>query len=232
MSGSKGRVESVERALSILNAFSERETSLTLKRLSDKTGLYKSTILRLLGTLEHHGFILKRDNGEYCLGSSLWRLGTVYKNSFDSEKFIRPILASIRDQINETVAFYIKSGDSRICLYRENANREVCHHLNEGAQLPLDRGAAGRVLMAFSGAEGGLFESIRKTGFYWSKGERNPDVCALAVPVISPSGDFKGVLSVSALIFRMDQSTVDELLPMLKTEAERAGRAIEGSPLM
>ena len=229
---SKDRVEAVERAILVLGAFSEEESSLSLKRLSEKTGLYKSTILRIVGTLEYHGYIIKGVKGEYHLGSTLWKLGCVYKNSFDSEAFIRPILAGIRDTINETVAFYIKSADRRICLYRENAKREVCHNLSEGLDLPLDQGAGGRVLSAFSGAEGGLYESIREQGWYWSKGERNPDVAAIAVPVLTPSGELKGALSISALIFRLNDKMVEEFVPLLKVEAERAGRGLEGSPIM
>lgn len=228
----KDRVEAVERALEVLNAFSDQNNVLTLKEISEKTGLYKSTILRLAGSLEAYGFLLRQADGRYRLGPSLWRLGSIYQNSFDSEKVIRPALAAIRDAINETAAFYIKSGDSRICLYRENAKREICHHISEGAEIPLKRGAAGRVLLAYTGSPGEPFETIRTQGWYLSKGERNPDLAAVAVPVLTPEGELKGALSVSGLIFRFDGALTERCLTLLKHYAEPMGRALADSPLM
>ncbi|USH03498.1 IclR family transcriptional regulator [Grimontia kaedaensis] len=228
----KDRVEAVERALAVLNAFSDKQSVLTLKEISDKTGLYKSTILRLIGSLEHFGFISKQLDGRYRLGPSLWRLGSIYQKSFDSETVIRPMLEKLRDAVNETAAFYIKSGDSRICLYRENAKREVCHNINEGSEIPIKRGAAGRVLLAYTGAEGQPFEAIREQGWYLSKGERNPDLAAIAVPVLTPDGVLKGALSISGLIFRFDGPLVDQCVELLNQAADVMGKELIDSPLM
>jgi len=54
------RVEAVERALGILGAFTAEQGALSLRELAGATGLYKSTILRLCGSLEHFGY-LRRD---------------------------------------------------------------------------------------------------------------------------------------------------------------------------
>ncbi|MEH6580200.1 MAG: IclR family transcriptional regulator [Amphritea sp.] len=228
----KDRVEAVERALDVLNSFSDEKNVLTLKDIADSTGLYKSTILRLIGSLEGNGFVSKQQDGRYRLGPSLWRLGSIYKNSFDSEKVIRPILEKMRDTVSETAAFYIKSGDRRICLYRENAKREVCHHISEGSEIAIKQGAAGRVLLAYTGTEGQLFDTIRKQGWYMSKGERNPDLAAIAVPVITPDGEIKGALSISGLIFRFEEPLVSQCLDLLKDAAENMGKQLIDSPLM
>jgi len=228
----KDRVEAVERALAVLNAFSDEQNVLTLKEISDSTGLYKSTILRLIGSLELFGFVSKQQDGRYRLGPSLWRLGSIYQKSFDSEKVIRPMLERMRDTVNESAAFYIKSGESRICLYRENAKREVCHNINEGSEIPIKRGAAGRVLLAYTGTEGQPFETIRSQGWYMSKGERNPDLAAISVPVLTPNGDLKGALSISGLIFRFNGPLVDECLELLKQAADDMGKQLIDSPLM
>ena len=228
----KDRVEAVERALDVLNSFNDERSVLTLKDIADATGLYKSTILRLIGSLESYGFVAKQQDGRYRLGASLWRLGSIYQNSFDSEDVIRPVLKSIRDTINESAAFYIKSGDKRVCLYRENANREVCHLISEGAELPIDRGAAGRVLLAYTGHNEELSNEIRKQGWYISKGERNSDLAAIAVPVITPDGEIKGALSISGLIFRFEEPLVSQCLDLLKDAAENMGKQLIDSPLM
>jgi DNA-binding IclR family transcriptional regulator len=226
------RVEAVERALDVLNSFTNKNSILSLKDISESTGFYKSTILRLIGSLEAYGYILRQQDGRYRLGPSLWRLGSIYQNSFDSEVVIRPQLQSVRDQINQTAAFYIKSGNQRICLYRENAIGELFHMLSEGAELPLDKGAAGMVLTAFSGADGETMERTRQQGWYLSQGERNPDLAALAVPVMTENGELKGVLSVSGLIFKFTEEKVDEYLPILKKTATQLGKELANCPLM
>ncbi|MEL0623969.1 IclR family transcriptional regulator [Marinomonas arenicola] len=226
------RVEAVERALEVLNSFTNKSNTLSLKDISESTGFYKSTILRLIGSLEAYGYILRQQDGRYRLGPSLWRLGSIYQNSFDSETAIRPLLQSVRDQINQTAAFYIRSGNQRICLYRENAIGELCHMLSEGAELPLDKGAAGMILTAFGGADGEAMDSIREKGWYLSEGERNPDLAALAVPVITENGELKGVLSVSGLIFKFTEEKVNEYLPILKKTATQLGKELANCPLM
>ena len=226
------RVEAVERALDVLNSFTSQNNILSLKDISESTGFYKSTILRLIGSLETYGYILKQQDGRYRLGPSLWRLGSIYQHGFDSETVIRPLLCSVRDQINQTAAFYIKNGDQRICLYRENATGELCHMMNEGAELPLDKGAAGVILSAFSGLEGEKMDSVRTKGWYVSRGERNPDLAALAVPVITENEELKGVLSVSGLIFKFDDEKINAYLPILKLAAIQLGKELVDCPLM
>jgi len=228
----KDRVEAVERALNLLNAFSDKKNVLTLKELADSTGLYKSTILRLLGSLEAYGFVVRQEDGLYRLGAALWRLGSIYQNGFDSEDVIRPVLQHIRDTMRQSAAFYIKSSDSRVCLYRENAHREIFHQINEGAQIPIDKGAAGKVLLAFIGREGDIFDTIREQGWYVSKGERNPDLAAVAVPVISPTGELKGALSISGLIVQFDKLLVEKCLELLQRKALSMGKQLLNSPMM
>ena len=80
---SEDRVEAVERALTILEAFREGEEALSLAALAEKTGFYKSTILRLAASLERFGYLARTPTGLYRLGPSLWRLGSLYRRSFD-----------------------------------------------------------------------------------------------------------------------------------------------------
>ena len=71
-------VESVNKALEILNSFTESNEELSLTEISKITGEYKSRISRLSKSLEHYGFIEKKENGKFILGSSVKRLGAIY----------------------------------------------------------------------------------------------------------------------------------------------------------
>ena len=116
------RVEAVERALTLLDVFTEEEDEVSLADLADKTGYYKSTILRLSRSLERFGYLARQPNGNFRLGPALWRLGSLYRREFDLGEYVRPVLRRLRDQTSETASFYIRDGDVRVCLYRENSN--------------------------------------------------------------------------------------------------------------
>ncbi|MBE0402481.1 IclR family transcriptional regulator [Halomonas sp. FME16] len=216
----QNRVEAVERALTILEAFTDQERSLSLVTLAERTGLYKSTILRLIGSLERFGYIVREGDGTYALGPSLWRLGNLFRHTGDMGELIRPQLTKLVGQTQETASFFIRLGNQRMCLYRLNSPKPARHHLDEGALLPIERGATGRVLLAFSGEEGAFYDDIRTKGYAFSKGERDPDVAAIALPVLDRHGVMRGAISVSALITRLTDDKVESTVELLKASCD------------
>ncbi len=221
------RVESVERALTILNCFTEEKPVLSLIQLAEQTGFYKSTILRLASSLERNGFIIRQSDGKFILGSAFIRLGDIARNNFSIEGLIRPVLEQLRDLLNESIAFYVRSGNKRICLYRANANRAILHQLEEGLHLPLEYGAGGRVLLAVSGEQGEPYETIRNQGWYASKGERDPEVASVAVPILNDNGDGIAALAVSGLISRFPYGRQIEYAAILKEKAEELAHNLD-----
>jgi DNA-binding IclR family transcriptional regulator len=220
------RVEAVERALAILDAFDAEQPRRTLAELAAATGLYKSTILRLAGSLEHCGYLLRQEDGAWRLGPALGRLGTVYRSGFDLADAIRPELARLVEATRETASFYVRDGDSRVCLYRQNSPQAARHHLDEGAQLPLTAGASARILMAFTTPEDAGGAAIRAQGHYVSLGERDPLVAAVSVPVFDGAGRFRGALAVSGLAARFTATARGEALDLLNDAATRLKPAL------
>ena len=222
------RVEAVERALTLLDKFTEDDDELSLADLAEKTGFYKSTILRLSRSLERFGYLTRQPNGNFRLGPSLWRLGSLYRRDFDLGEYVRPVLRRLRDETGETASFYIRDDDVRVCLYRQNSNREIRHHLDEGAHLSLEHGAAGKLLMAFTGEDGPELEEVRTQGHAVSLGERDSDVAALAVPVLKLDGSLRGALSLSGLITRFNEDFQDRGIDALKREAKELEKSLQG----
>ena len=215
------RVQAVERALSILDSFHEGQDRLTLMELADRTGLHKSTILRLCSSLERKGYLMRLADGCFRLGPSVWRLGSLYRSSFDLGEHIRPELRRLVSATGETASFYIREGNERVCLYRINSPKPIRHHLDEGARLPLDAGATAHVLIAFSEEAGKFYERIRKDGHYTSIGERDPDIAAVAVPVFDQSHRLRGALSISGLVGRLDEAARMKALTMIRESTAR-----------
>lgn len=188
--------------MSILEAFGETRDQLTLAAIAEETGLYKSTILRLAGSLQRFGYLVRESDGSFRLGPSLWRLGSLYRRGFDLGEVVRPALRRLVAATGETASFYVREGDERLCLYRENSPQAARHHLDEGVRLALDRGASAHVLRSFDADA----DPQTRGRVITSVGERNPDVAALAAPVVSPRGVLHGALSISGLVGRFDEA--------------------------
>ncbi len=193
------RVEAVERALTLLEAFADGTPQLSLAELAARTGFYKSTILRLGRSLERFGYLMRSAQGLYRLGPAPARLGALYRELSDHGGLIRPALRALRDESSQTASFYLRSGEQRTCLYRVNSEREIRHHLEEGARLPLALGAAGKVLMAFTEKPDAQSRKIRRAGYAVSLGERDPHIAAVAVPLFDAGEEFLGALCLSGL---------------------------------
>lgn len=225
---SRPKVEAVERALSILEAFADGTPRLSLSEIAARTNFYPSTVLRLFGSLEFFGYLHRDSDGMFRLGPSLWRLGVLYQNVFDLGRHVRPVLDQLVDKLGETAAFYIREGGRRICLYRRFASSSIGHHVEEGAALPLDRGASAHVLMAFTGASGSKYDTIRHERLHVSYGERNPDANAIAVPVFGAVDEFIGAISIIGPTNRLVGATIDKSIPVLREAAASLQRSLRG----
>jgi DNA-binding IclR family transcriptional regulator len=223
------RVEAVERALALLECFSDGSESLSLAQLAERTDMYRSTILRLAGSLQRNGYLTRSADGQFRLGATLWRLGSLYERSFKLADYVRPVLADVAGQVDETAAYYIREGEHRICLYRHEPRQSLRHHQDEGAELPLDRGAGGHILTAYTTGTGEFYENVRAAGFYISMGERNPEAAAVAVPVFGVQHQFMGALGVIAALSRTDQGRAEEIRDILLERAAALSTALSGT---
>lgn len=199
-------VESLERAFRLLECFDGADEPLSLAELSRRSGFYKSTILRLIHSMERFGYLVRDADGGYRLGPTLWRLGSRYRQRFDLASLIRPALKDLVDRTGETASYYVREGNSRICLYRHNSPQAIHHHLVEGSRLDLRWGATGRILRAYSELATPEDTELRTLGYAVSLGERDPDIAAVAVAVLDSHGQCRGALAVSGLISRFAQA--------------------------
>jgi len=226
---SNDKVEAVERALTVLDAFHADRPTMTLGEIAAATGFYKSTILRLAASLERCGYLVREENGVFRLGPTLWRLGSVYRAGFNLGGTIRPELRRLVEASGETASFYVREGRSRVCLFRHNSPQSARHHLDEGAELPLNAGASAHVLVAFSDGRGSRSNAVQQRGYCISLGERDPQVAAVAVPVFDLGGQFRGALAISGLIGRFKEQERRAALAQLSASADRLRSVLPGT---
>jgi DNA-binding IclR family transcriptional regulator len=202
-----GGVAAVDRALSLLDVFSAAEPLLTLAELAARTRLHKSTALRMLASLVHAHLVQRRPDGRYALGAGIARLHSIQAASFSLEAVIMPELRHLVALTQESAAFHVQQGEAhRICLHRVDSPRPVRDHMKVGDLLPLDRGAGGRVLQAFSGEKGELYDRIRREQVVVLLGDRLPELAGLAAPVFAADGSLFGALTITMPAERFDAS--------------------------
>jgi DNA-binding IclR family transcriptional regulator len=193
----EGGVAAVDRALSVLSVFSADAPFLGLADIAARTQMHKSTVLRLLASLEHAHLIQRQPDGRYSLGGGIVRLHQVYASSFSLESQVMPVLHELVEQTTESAAFYVRQGDMRLCLHRVDSPRPVRDHIRAGDLLPLTRGAGGRLIMAFSGAAGDMYASIRREQVVVLAGDRVPEIAGIAAPVFGADGGLLGALTLT-----------------------------------
>jgi DNA-binding IclR family transcriptional regulator len=222
----EGGVAAVERALSVLDALTDEKTSLA--ELSKKTGLYKSTVLRLAKSLERFGYVIRSDDGSYRLGSKVLLLGSLYQRHFKMSEIVPPVLARIVEELHEGASFYIMDGDRRVVLHRVDSSRAVRDTVHEGDRFPLTQGASGHLLRAFSGARGEKFDLIRESMYAASFGERDAETAAIACPVFGHNDRLMGALNVSGPCYRMEAMDEEKIVSTLFKHAQALTRTFGG----
>jgi DNA-binding IclR family transcriptional regulator len=223
-------VAAVDRALAILGAFTDNDRKLSLAQLAKRTGLYKSTVIRLAKSLEKSHYLLRSEDGSYRLGAKLLSLGALYQKNFGTAEIVPQVLREIVDELHEGASFYVRDEAQRLCLHRMESPRAVRDSIHVGDRLPLTVGAAGHVILAFSGLSGERYDQIRKNMYSASYGERDPETAAVACPVFGAEQRFIGALSVSGPRYRIEAMGVQSILPVLFRQARNLCRVLGGDP--
>ena len=206
-----GGAAAVDRAMTVLAAFQKGDGALSVTVLAERTRLYKSTVLRLLASLAHGGLLRKTSEGLWTLGPEIPRLAALYTASFSLEEVVLPVIKALVAKTGESVALHVKQGDQRLCLYRVDSPQLLRDHVRAGDLLPLDRGAGGRVLMAFSGARGKLYSQIRKDGYILSFGDRVAGLAGVSAPIWKGETALVGALTLTVPEARFKAQFVTDL---------------------
>lgn len=222
-------VAAVERALAIVAAVETADDPITLADLARKTGFYKSTILRLLGSLEGAGYVVRLGDGRYDLGPTALRLGTAFERKNTLRQYVLPVLRRLVAQGTESASFHVRQGqDTRLCLFRVNSGHATLDRVEAGGSYPLRAGAGGHILLAFAGEPGPRYDAIRAEGWTYSLGERDLSCAAVAAPVFGPLRQLIGILSLSGPRERFGPQEIETMEGLLRVAAIELTRALGG----
>lgn len=223
-------VHAVARALSILTAFDGEDLYLPLRELARRTGMHKPTALRLARTLATARFLVKREDGAWRLGPAAGWIGSRYQAQFDLNAAIEPILEQLSRATGERASFYVFEGNLRSCLMRCDGVGAIQSPIRSGEVFPLDRGSAGRVILAALGEPGDLSERIRRRGFHLTRGERNSEIASVSSAVRGRHGAVLGSVCVSGPKERLTARVLQRHAATVVRAARQLGEALGAVP--
>ncbi|TDJ73976.1 IclR family transcriptional regulator [Pseudomonas putida] len=206
--------------MTVLTAFQIGDSALSLVELVERTGLIKSTIMRLMVSLENHGFITRMADGRYQLASEVMRLNAVYQEALDLERHVMPRLHYLAEQSGETASFYVRHGAYRMCQYRVNSSHRLRMNLQPGDMRPMDEAAGAQALRA--PCQIGI--NLQKP--YYSKGATDPHAASMALPIYGAQQELMGALVISGPASRLTEEYAESLKPMFFEAARDLMRSL------
>jgi IclR family transcriptional regulator, KDG regulon repressor len=241
----------VDRALDILLCFSQKEPALTLTQIVERVGMHKSTVHRLLATLERKGF-LRRDkaNGSYRLGWALLELGFSVLEHSDLHRQATPYMQRLAAEYRETVDLGILDGTSVLYLQVIESPQRVKISSAPGQRLPVFCTATGKAFLAFlpNQQTQEILKSsrrkytehtttdlpemlkqlrlIRERGFAISEQEYETGINAVAAPILDARQNPIAAMAIVGPTFRLTLERLLELGPSLRATTDAIAREI------
>jgi DNA-binding IclR family transcriptional regulator len=230
-------VRSVQRALDILGLLTVDRPAVSLREIVEATGLAKTTVLRLVSTLEQSGLLWATSRG-YMAGPGLWRWAHLAQRSWELPPETQRSIRELSARRRETVNVYVARDIYRVCIAQQEGPQSLRHVVHVGDELPMWAGATAKVLLL--DAPAGLLERIARSspygpghvkrlrewvdevaarGFAESHGEREDGLSAVAAPIRGRSGAVIAALGLSGPSVRFTETRVAEFAADLRTVA-------------
>lgn len=240
--------QSLDRALTLMTELATGAK--TLDQLAESAGVHKSTVLRLLRTLESHHFVLREGTRHYRLGSALFDLANQALEDRDVRKAAGPALSALNDRTGHTVhlasledgeVVYIDKYEGRhsVRMYSRVGKRAPLHCTAVGKVLAADLASARRAELAgsldYEAKTGNTITSakaylaeldlVAERGYAVDNAEHEDFIHCVAAPIRGALGGVEAAVSVSVPKVLLDFEGLLALVPDLVAAAEEASAA-------
>jgi DNA-binding IclR family transcriptional regulator len=236
--------QSLQRAVAIMRVFSEEHPTLSVGEISERLGLHKSTVSRILSTLREEELVeLNPETGHYRLGVGLVTLAGVALGQITVRHTAYPFMEQLVQQTQETCSLWVLREDNSVCVAHISAPQSIRYVVWTGRRVPLAATASGKVLLAGLAAHqrrghlrqplrprtphtitelGQLDEVLAQTavsGHALEIDEFEVGTSAIAAPLFDHTGQVAAALSVAGPTYRLDQTQLTALASPLQTQA-------------
>lgn len=240
-------IQSVDRALRILDLFDERNYELSITEISKRMNLHKSTIHSLLKTLQTHHYIKQSaDNGKYSLGLKLFERGYYVVGNMDLRTNARKYLEQLSDQTGYTVHLVILDGQEGVYIDKVEGTGVTVLYSKIGRRVPIHTSAVGKSLLAFKEddeiehiltnyqfikrtektivtkeAFWNEIQNVRNKGYAIDDEENEPGIFCLAVPIKDHTEKVIAAISMSISVAKATDEIVNKYKTLLRETAEQ-----------
>jgi DNA-binding IclR family transcriptional regulator len=232
-------INSILRAFRVLEAFADDSPSHRFSALQAKLGFNKTTLFRVLASLQKAG-VLNKDGqtGEYLLTHRLFRIGNLYRKQLNLYNIAYPVMLNLVEKTEKTSRLAIRRGFEVIYIGEIQSPKAIRIRSRIGDADPCHCSSSGKVLLAFQDKETidelskavvlkrltpntivdldemkNQFHDIREKGYAIDNEENEIDISSIAAPIFTYDGKVASSISIVAPSFRMTASSVkDELI--------------------
>ncbi|MFB5190602.1 IclR family transcriptional regulator [Alicyclobacillus fastidiosus] len=235
----------VVKSLTILNLFLEHDR-LTLNEMVHLTNSPKTSVFRMVKSLEQMGFLDKDETGKYSLGLLFLQFGHLVRDRLSIRQVALPVMQKLRDQVGEAVNLIVRDHFEAVYVEKVDTIHPVrIYNEHPGRRVPMYAGACPRILLSFmSKAEQETYfrnvvllpigrgtitdvgqlraalDAAKDNGYTVSHSELQDDTSAVAAPIFDHAGDMVAGLSIAGLSTRFG----DDVLPSLIERVKEAAR--------
>jgi len=228
-------IQSVENALTLLEALSDEEDEVSLSQLSERLSMNKANVFRLLATFENRGYVERSQrSSKYRLGPSAYEIGQKFLSRMELLRKARPVMEQLVRECNESTYLAVPCGDEVLFLYVIESIQQVKVASMVGKRFPLETAAAGQIMMAFAtptgdngkgsqrpAARGEISERLQRAGLASDLDTLGDGIASLATPLIRGNGTVAGALVMLWPDFRITaEESTEHFGPALKTAGE------------
>lgn len=242
-------VESVLRALRLLECFRSGEPELSLTELTSRSGFSKTTTHRLLTTLQVGGWLERTPTSTFRLTIRAFQTGSILVESLDVSQVAPPLLTRLSIETGQTTYLVVAGGSDAVCLERVSVGARIkVLELEIGASQPLHIGGAPRALLAFDEAKllpgvlrAGLtgrtaasltdedalrsdLAATRARGYAISDEDSTVGVGALGAPIFGEGNRVVGAISLGGIRDDVIPPRPEHVKALLHTTAEMSAR--------
>jgi len=249
-------VPGLARGLEILRLFSHDRRSIAPPEIAKELGIPRSTVFRLMQTLEQMGF-LERAEGRhaYRLGVAVLGLGFEYLASLEITELARPVMEQLRDDTGLTTHLVIRDGRDVVVVFKAVGNSRFTSSVNVGTRLPAHATVLGRVMLAdlsdaelrslyrgcrlrtFSGQTPTTIEALQelvrrdgRRGYALSESFFESGISAIAAPVRNMSGRVVAAINVTITGDTAESERKRQLADRVMRAAGELSRALSYRP--
>ncbi|MSM41632.1 MAG: helix-turn-helix domain-containing protein [Geobacter sp.] len=236
-------VQTVEKALDLLEALTDETPPPTLPNLAERLGLSRNKVFRLLATLESRGLVEREEgSGVYRIGLSSVALAQRFISSASLIKHAHPVMEELARKHDEAIYLTVLLGDEVLFLDMVDSLQNVKTTPMVGKRFPFFTNAAGKVLKALESQElleklfkrrgrrkdlpdlvalGSELHAIREKGVAVDQGGLGEGVVSVAVTIRDYAGKVICALAMMGPSFRMLTDRIEnEIIPSLQEGAE------------